>query len=265
MIKHSTIFYHSAIKNLYPDARNIRTPLVAGMTSPVFLADTNVETVVFKFNDCDMIQRNHTISQILRIADVPAPYTQTHRYLDACFETYQYCPDRTVFEHINANIVPSKLFHIFSNAMRVQYQMTKIDVSGLNLGTKKYFSDVLLSNLRNKLCTTKILPYWLFVRTMSRGGPQYLIHNDLHSKNMLATADGDLSRIIDLDAVAVGNETFATIMVLRHYPLANADELMEYYEDISHHKLNRPAISAALNLIRTLRGPSALCHGYVRG
>ncbi len=253
MQKHGTEFYHAAIKSLYPDASGIRIPAVPGGISPLFLADTDKGTIVCKFNDADIIKRNHIISETLNLCDVPVPRTTTHAYLDVHMEAYPYCPDRTLFEHVADGMSDDKIFHIYTEILDAQYQMTRVDVAGLPLGDKKYFSRVFIANSRNKLPLKLVVPYSMFVTLMSRTGTQYLIHNDMHQKNILATRDGRLSRLLDLDPIAVGNETFAILMLLRHCPLNVHKTLMEYYQDISRRKLPQTLILQMLRVLDAIR------------
>lgn len=254
MQKHSTEFYHTAIKSLYPDATNIRTPDVPGGISPLFLADTANGTQVCKFNDADIVRRNHIISGALNSYGVPVPRTQTHAYQDAHLETYEYCPEKTLFEHINNDMSDDKIFGIYTQILNALHQMTQVDIDSLNLGDKKHFSDIYIANTRNNLPLKLVLPYSVFVNLMSRPGKQYLIHNDINTKNVLATSDGKLARILDLDPISVGNEVFAILILLRYCPLDAHKTLMEYYQDISGHKLPQMTITQTLRFLGKIRG-----------
>ena len=86
MQKHSEDFYVAAIKSIYPLSWNIRRPVVSGYVAEVFFADTPNGTVVCKFNDKDIIQRNYQISQLAQLNNIPVPYTNKHAYLDVNFE-----------------------------------------------------------------------------------------------------------------------------------------------------------------------------------
>ena len=69
-----------------------------------------------------------------------------------------------------------------------------------------------------------------------------LLHNDLNSKNILVDSSNQIVRLLDMDSVALCNESFSVMMTLRTYPLDNNLEYMEYYEDTMGRKINRSAI-----------------------
>ena len=92
-------------------------------------------------------------------------------------------------------------------------------------------------------------------RLFSDGGDIRVLHNDLYDKNILVNAQAKVERIIDLDAVALCNESFSVMMTLRTYPLTNNLEYMEYYEDTMGRKINRSAITKGLQILDAIRKP----------
>jgi len=77
------------------------------------------------------------------------------------------------------------------------------------------------------------------------------MHNDLTPANMLVSDNHhDIERLIDFDAISVCNENLAIFSMLRLYPLSNSKEIIEYYQDISGHKLNYREIMFMLKLFK---------------
>ena len=109
--------------------------------------------------------------------------------------------------------------------------------------------------------------YGAIHKLFSNNGNVRVLHNDLNSKNILVNTNKQVARLIDLDAVALCNESFSVMMTLRTYPLTNHLEYMEYYEDIMGRKINRSAITNGLKILDTIRKPQValnrlLWHGY---
>ena len=58
--------------------------------------------------------------------------------------------------------------------------------------------------------------------------------------------------LLDLDAVGVSGEQFAALKMVYQYPLENYGDILDVYELISGHKLNRLMINAACKLMENL-------------
>ena len=91
-----------------------------------------------------------------------------------------------------------------------------------------------------------------------------MLHNDIYDKNMLVDGTHGLARLIDLDAVALCNESFSVMMTLRMYPLANHCEYMDYYEDTMQRKINREAIMTGLKILNTIRKTKSIVVAWVQ-
>ena len=60
----------------------------------------------------------------------------------------------------------------------------------------------------------------------------------------------EIVRFIDFDTISICNENFAIFGMLRLYPFTNTNEFIEYYQDISGHRLNRYTIIRTLDLFK---------------
>jgi aminoglycoside phosphotransferase (APT) family kinase protein len=254
MAHHSEEFYHSAIKSAFPNSWEIRKPVICGQHSPVFLIDTPDGTKVCKFNAPEIVYHNRSAAQLLAMNDIPVPQTKVHAYMDAWFESYPYCMDKTLQEYINdANITNQQIFEAYKQAIDVQKKISEIDPIEFRPRSGKYFSDVFKTCMRWNMKNMMADFYAAVARHMSQYGEPRLLHNDIHAKNILINPEYKLTRIIDLDAIALCNDDFSVLQTFRSYPLDNYDEYMDYYESVMGRKLNRAIIMGTLKFSRLIR------------
>lgn len=255
MLPSNESFYHNAIRNVFPDATDIRLPDVCGCVSPVFFCNASNKALVCKFNNPNILMRNALVSQVLNNHDIPAPRTAVHNHGTAWFESYDYCADRTLFEHVNANMSYADTIAAFENMLRLEHKMSMIDVHEFNPARYRYFYEVDRSNHRMVYHSSLALFYSSIVYLLGQYGKKRLYHNDMHSKNVLINGRSDISRVLDLDAVALGNETYCLTMLLRHYegPESDYTHLLNFYEELTGHTTNRRTILNTLKLFAAVR------------
>lgn len=254
MVPHTDEFYHAAIKIALPDTYDIRTPDVPGMTSPVFLA-TNPQTIqVCKFNDYNIVMHNRKVRDLLADNGLDIPRAKTHAYFDAWFESYQYHPDKTLYERIKDGLTQDKIINAYHQAIDKQSEISQIQKSDLHNMRPLYYSDVFKTIKRYKMHEPLVSIYGGIIKAASQPGTPQLLHCDLNPRNILTNENGDVTCLIDLDAVALANDEFALIQMLRTYPFDNMHEIIEYYEDTTGRKTNKKLIirvARALNAMRT--------------
>ncbi len=264
---HSDAFYHSAIKNAFPNSWNLRTPHVPGGVSPVFMCDTPCGTYVCRFSDYDIVFRNHRASNLLALHDIPTPRTTIHAYLDSWFESYEYCPSPTFFERAEKSMSDAEIFDIYKQATDIQRQISDIPPADFKPERGKYMHEIFTTTQKMRVHPILAHTYGFVHRMFSNNGTMRIFHNDLNSKNILVDDNLCVSRLIDLDAIALCNESFSVLMTLRTYPLNNYDEYMDYYEDTMQRRINRRAIMGGLRFLNAIREPQValnrlLWHGY---
>ena len=255
MSKYSDDFYRAAIKNAFPDAADIRVPIVVGRVAPVFLADVLKRTIVCKFNPAPVIFRNHVVSNLLCDYMVPVPRTDVHAYIGTWFESYDYCHDRTLFECISDGMKPEKVFNAYCQAINWQKRISFIPESEFNPEFGRYASSVFAATQKGRVHPAVAYVYALVHRIFSDNNATFILHNDIQPRNILVDSNGDFSKFIDLDSVSLCNESFSVMLTLRLYPLQNYSEYMDYYEDTMHRKINRRAIMYGLDFLRRIRRP----------
>ena len=254
MQHHTPDFYHAAIKVTFPNSWNIRKPEVCGAHSPVFLVDTPDGTQVCKFNDPNIVMHNRTVSNLMQMYDIPTPQTKVHAYMDSWFETYPYCPDKTLHEYIvNAQITSDHIFDAYKQAIDIQRKISQIPPIEFRPQSGRYFADIFKTCMRWNMKRIMADAYALAAKHMSQYGEAKLLHNDIHAKNILIDDKFNVTRIIDLDAIAVCNDDFSVLQTFRSYPLNNYGEYMDYYEDTMGRKLNRTVIMSTLKFLRMVR------------
>lgn len=267
MKTHSNEFYHSAIKNAFPDAWDVRKPVVPGGVSPVFLCDTPSGTKVCRFSEHEIVFRNRDVSNLLNLHDIPVPKTRVHAYIDTWFESYDYCPAPTFFEHIKVGMTDAEIFDIYKRATDIQQQISEIPPVYFKPSKYMHMHEIFAATQKMRVHPALAQAYGAIHKLFSNNGNVRVLHNDLNSKNILVNTNKQVARLIDLDAVALCNESFSVMMTLRTYPLTNHLEYMEYYEDIMGRKINRSAITNGLKILDTIRKPQValnrlLWHGY---
>ncbi|MDW2958570.1 MAG: hypothetical protein R8M37_02055 [Alphaproteobacteria bacterium] len=256
MISRSTEFYHSAIKNAYPDATCIRCPDVPGMIAPIFFADVLKKTIVCRFSLPEIVFKNKIASDLLCDYGVPVPQTKVHAYVGTWFESYEYCKDKTLYEHIKLGLPDDKIFKAYVGAFEIQNKISKISANEFCPEKFREHVDMLCATTKIRGRLSKIYNDILF--NASVRSPLRLLHNDIHSKNILYSPETDRIHLIDLDAVSLCNENFTMMTTVQRYPLKNARQLMSVYQDITGRKLDVNKILFACNamqLLHNLRHP----------
>lgn len=255
MTVHTNEFYHAAIKTAYPDSWNLRVPPVLGTVCPVFFCDTPTGTRVCRFSDYDIVFRNRRISHLMSLYDIPVPQTQVHAYLDTWFESYDYCASPTFYECSVAGMSDADIFNVYKRATDIQHKIADVPLADFNPGRRKYMYEVFSATQKMRVHPVLAYVYGTVHRLFSTRGSVRVLHNDLNRKNILVDDNLDVPRILDLDAIALCNESFSVLMTLRTYPLTNISEYLDYYEDTMERKLNRPAIIGGLKILNAIRTP----------
>lgn len=247
---HSIEFYHAAIKSVDPDACDIRQPKITGKNAEIFYADVLNETYVYRFTNEYFIRRNHKISQLLALCDVPAPRTTIHCYMKTLFEKYKYCPAPTLQERIDAGMSDQEILYVYKDTLRAQYQISKIDISELSDVSNMHYNTIYLKR------TTEQLPPIIshisvaIISALSRSGKMHLFHNDLNPGNILVSSDNRVSYLLDLDGITLTNTSFSLIRLIQSYQNINYHELLDFYEDLTKQRLPKAKILAMLNMLK---------------
>lgn len=255
MQKHSEDFYKAAIKSAFPNSWSIRHPNICGGVSPIFLVNTPSCVQVCKFNEYALSFRNRVVSQLLELADVPVPRISVHAYLNTWFETYPYCHDKTLYEHVQYGATDTQIFNAFKQAIEIQKKITEIRPDKFQPKFCRYASDVFTMTQKMRLPHALANAYGMVHKLFSQRGEMRLMHNDLQVQNILVDEKMNATRLIDLDSVALCNESFSVLTMLRVYPLNNHNEIMDFYEDTMQRKLNRHAIITGLQILQSIRAP----------
>lgn len=265
MITRSLEFYHSAIKNAYPDAACIRCPDIPGMVAPIFFADVLKKTMVCRFSLPEIVFKNKIASDLLRDYNIPAPQTCVHAHVGTWFESYEYCADKTLYEHVQNGLPSDKIFDAYVGVFRLQNEISQIPIHCFLPNSFRYHFETLHATLVTKNALSRI--YNDFISFMSGQGKMHLLHNDIHAKNILYSPETGRVRLIDLDAVSLCNENFTMLTTLQRYPLSNRRELMSVYQDITGRKLDCKRImlaKTAMSALHTMKEKSIAMLQYIK-
>lgn len=201
------------------------------------------------------LARNAWVARILNDHDIPAPRTSIHGQGNVWFESYSYCPDKTLYEHIALSNSDVCVFTAFQNLLSLEHKMSQIDVNEFRPAHYRHFYEMHKANMKNLFNPSLATFYSTFTYLLSQYGTLRLFHNDLHAKNVLISNDNNISHILDLDAVALSNENFCLTMLLRHYPGPKSDykHLLNFYEELVRRKVNRRVILGTLKILVKIR------------
>ncbi len=238
-------FFHAAIKNSFPNATNIRTPDGCTPNKPIFLADTRKRgPIICKFVDSRIATRDKQVSENLTRKGFNIPKINIHGYFAQWYEVYKYNPNPTLAEFIAKLPGDDKIFDTYKQVLDFQAQLSESSLDEIYSSRGKYFYDVY------KISPTVARPKALFnaiIKATSQYHNVRLLHCDLHPANIICKKDGTLDQIIDVTGIALASEEFAMISLLDGFPLPDmSEELMDYYDSITHRKLDRKFIRAGL-------------------
>ena len=245
MSSNSSDFFYAAIKNNYPSACNIRHPLSCPPDKHIFIADTRKRgPIICKFIDSRLAMRDKQISAQLTSAGFPVPKLSTHAYIAQWYEVYNYNPNQTLKQHIQNHLSDDKIFETYKQVLDFQAKLAESSLDYIYSPVGKYFYNVY------KISPTTARPKVLFTNII-RAASQYhnvrLVHCDLHPDNIICKKDGSLDQIIDITGIALASEEFAMISLLDNFPFPDmTEELMDYYDQITHRKLDRKFIRTGL-------------------
>lgn len=250
----SSNFFHTAIKNSFPYATNIRTPDDCSAVKPVFVVETRKRgPIICKFVDSSIAARDRSVSERLTQKGIPIPKISINGYFAQWYEVYDFNPNRTLAQHIKSHIDDDRIFETYKQALDIQAKLAEcsLDDAYSYSSVGKYFSDVY--KITAPVARPKFLTniYSAMIKILSQWHNIHLVHCDLKPANIICKDDGSLDQIIDVTGIALASEEFAMISILESFPLPDlSEELMDYYDSITHRKLDRNFIRTGLKLIK---------------
>lgn len=251
MQKLSNEFYSAAIKTVFPDAENITTPNVVGHVANVFMFQTENGPRICRFNEHNIIERNYKLTHILYDMGAPIMPTNPHVYLGQYFESYEYDPHPTLHETMKT-MTKNQIIDAYKSAICVQGHLASLPVQKFSTLRDVHFMDVYNKTMPHYV-DNKMMQrlYSIMYKHFAVGKNMYIMHSDLTPANMLVNDDKNgICKLIDFDAISICNEDMAIFGMLRRYPFNNVNEIIEYYQDITGHDLNRREIIGMLKLFK---------------
>ncbi len=255
IVPHTDEFYHDAIKRALPCVQEICTPTVNGTASPVFLAKCPKETMVCKFNDYNIVMHNRKIRELLIDRDINISPACAHAFGDAWFESYKYCPDKTLYEHVNEGFTDKQIINAYQQVVNIQNILSQIPKQYLATIRPLHYAEVFRATHKHKMHEPFVSVYSGIINATSRAGTTHLLHCDLNPRNILTDDKGNVTSLLDLDAVVLATDEFALIQMLRNSDIRDVHKMIEYYEYTTDRPLNRGLIISALKTLDALSGP----------
>lgn len=251
MKKLSEEFCCKVIRDSFPGAKEIRIPSVPGHVAKVFIFDVDNTLCVCRFNEKSLVLRNQKLTKMLCDYGAPLKMTQAHEYKGQYFESYEFDPHQTLKEAL-PSMSNDEIIDTYKSALRIQANLVSFPIEKFSQIDNSRFMDVYKMTMP-KCVDNGIMQraYSIFYKRFSTGKNICVAHTDLTPANMLVSENHrNIVRLIDFDAISICSENMAIFSMLRLYPLSNSKEIIEYYQDISGHKLNYREIMFMLKLFK---------------
>ena len=243
--------YKLAIKAKYPNAQNLRTPVVCGSQQNVIFADIDNKTIVFKFGTEDIIKKNVAISKTYLDFGIPVPRIKMKQYNNLFFEEYEQLAGKTLYEAINEGMPADKIKKVYRQILKNIAKMCKITPDALKNKPNKNIHLVAREHVTNvnNVILGNICMALIYIVNLGTKKDTAVFHSDITPKNTIVSNDGILVGFVDLDSVAIANLNYIFSAMAAKYQQMGFDisELCDYFEKISNIKLNRTRISTIAN------------------
>lgn len=245
-------FYFSAIRSVIPYAYDIKSPKVRGNLNSVFIAQTQEETYICKFNHKHLAEKNAAASKMMIAHGIPVPKISIHSYRGSWFEIYRMIPGQTLYEHVGAGLPADKIRKIYDDILKYFARMSKINPSPLYKLECKYTHQVAKTNVAdaNNALLAQIVSGGVRLMNVGRTRNHGVYHTGITPKNVIISPDGNFAGFVDLDEVAICDIHYAFgTMASKYQQLGgNINDLITQYETISNQTLNRDRITAMVNI-----------------
>lgn len=252
MNKKTTESYYNILRAALPNAYSIRQPKIPGSLRSVFLTDEGNETYVYKFNHFEMGIKNVVVSTLMREQGIHVPNVCLLKQNGHYIEKYNIIPGKTLYEHIGAGMPHDKVRTLYREIVQNFAKMSNVDMNAVGCLLYRDIHQVAkqnVSDVNNKILAELIST---FVRLLNicRAQNRGIYHTNVTPKNIIVTDDGQLSGFVDMDEIAICNPNYAFANMAAKYEQLghNADDLINYYEQISGKHLNRQSVRTMINL-----------------
>lgn len=249
----SELFAHSVIYSIAPQAYNIRRPVIRGGVANVFYADSPSGTFVYRFNSKDIIQHNQKIGCLLRENNIPVPETTVLERANEWVETYRFNPEKTLTERIREGMSEDKIFNAYCEIIQMQRSITEIPLTALAPEARRPYHNVLFNSMKQYVSEPVAHVYEAAGAILSWDKNKKLIYADISPNNVLVDKDGHVSMLLDLDSVAVCNEFWALVRMIRQYPLADYSALLDVYDTTMKRTVNRQQLNNTVHVLKHIR------------
>lgn len=217
-------FCIDAIAANIANVQDIEEPVHSGPDARVLIARTPKKSVVCKFDHPNICRHDVVVSKLLRAKNIPVPNVQIRKYGGTIFTTYDFIPNHTLEDFLVAGAPREFAESVYRGAMDTIYQISQIRVNAADM------------------------PPYMFATqseyTFSRmfGAKVALYHNDLHAGNILVSNSGKFGGLLDVNSITLGGQDVFLARAWTRYPADNFEDLLAYWGEISHQKMNTERI-----------------------
>ncbi len=247
VMKNIPNLYRDAVIGRYPNAQNLRMPVVAGSQNNVIYAEIAGKTRVFKFGSADSVKKNAQISKLYKMHKIPCPQINIGEYNSLFFEEYELLPGTTLFEAIQNGMEANKIKQIYREIIEYFSKMDRIPGYIISDIPNKHAHEFAKQHITNTNGATlgQICMALVYMLNIGNNKNDAVYHSDITPKNTIVSADGHLVGFIDMDSVVVCNVNYAFGMLAAKYIQMGFDinELINIYNKFGTKKLSPKRIA----------------------
>ncbi len=237
------LFYtrENIIKSIYPNATDVKTPVISGAQDNVLIANLNGTDTVFKFSDVDLSKKNAAVCKLYAKSGIPVPETSVKYASGVYFEQYTKITGKTLFEAINDGMTTNQIKQVYHEILINFEKMSHISPTYISKYLKSGVHEIALINVSkaNNKALAKICVLIVYLMNICKKSDVGLYHSDITPKNIIVTEDGHLQGFIDIDNVCICSKNHAFGMMAAKYEELGFDinDLMTDYYKISSERL----------------------------
>lgn len=233
----------ATIKSIMPSARDIRMPEICGSQKSVCITDSDLGKYVHKFSHRKLALKNALVAGMLNSVGVPVPRVGVYEYHGNWVELYPFVHGKTLYECVGDGMPEESIRNVYGQLAEMFARMDKVNFSLIDGYKYSHVGQVTLSTVTdvNNAFMGNIYAGAVWMLNRGRAENRGLYHCGMTPKNVVMADSGRVAALVDMDEVAIADKNYAFSMMAAKYQQFgfNISDLMDVYENISGHELNR--------------------------